>query len=230
MAFILTNASDTGAKVITEPILWQDFIVSPSLPASSSAAVPIEMLLQKEITLNERQKYCDQTLPTIPNGTAPTCWNGMFISSWRTNVVSKGFCDKDGKSHITCYDTTTLGQPSRACTFENAMLDFSKMRTKERSPTGQGSKNKKGNSRMFQRGFLSLDCDVPEYEDQSTEGIGYFAVYNPNVQNADEATCDRYYNGTMVMYSVSVCLFVDFSHLFLVIYLTMHLYVYGINH
>ena len=150
--------------------------------------------------------------------------------------MSDGFCDKGGKSRINCYDTTTLGQTSRMCTFENAMLDFSKMRTKERPTSGQSGKAKKGKSRMFERGFLSLDCDVPEHEDQSSADIGYFAVYNPNVQNADEVTCDNYYNGTLIMYSVSAfdlsspCLllhkYIDYTHTHTHIYIYIYIYTY----
>ena len=209
-------------QVSNSSLSWQDFISSlPEFRQPSS----IESLLHQEVILNERQSFCDQVLPNTANVSAPTCWNGDFIATWKANLVSKGFCDKGTKSRISCHDTTMLGQTSRVCTFDNAMLDFSKMRTKDRA--GQG-KNKNSRSRMFERGFLSLDCDIPEKEDQSSSDIGYFALYSPNVQNADEAMCDHYYNGTMIMYSVRNQIIIHLSIHIIRTFLSLH-FQYGPN-
>lgn len=64
-------------------------------------------------------------------------------------------------SKIKCYDSP-LGN-SRYCIFENAMMNFKKMR--------KVSKQDGTNSRQWERGFLSADCGYEGKDD-----IGYLQV------------------------------------------------------
>ena len=102
--------------------------------------------------------------------TCPNQWNEDSIPGWTRNVVKEPLCEPAANSKITCMDSIGGSAASRLCIFENAMLDFNKMKTKEK--TGK---------RSWERGFLSADCGF-----SAPENIGYFPLYSPDIHGGGE--------------------------------------------
>ena len=198
------------ADFSTDPISWSSFVAYHSITRSSRSSgtyaaftniSSLQSLAHRRIEVNERLWGCEKSAvggyefasKTNDSG-HPPCWNTHFLGSWATNIVSKRFCDENATSNVQCVDSTLLGVTSRVCTFDNVLLDFSKMRTKPRS-------GRSPPSRSWEQGFISVDCDVPTMKDDSTANIGYFPMYNPSIQWGDEAQCDMQYDGTVILYS-----------------------------
>lgn len=132
------------------------------------------------------------TADDISKGIKYSCdeeWGDALIEVWK-NKIAKGLCEEGPAigSKIKCYDSP-LGN-SRYCIFDNAMMNFKKMR--------RVTKQDGTISRQWERGFLSADCGFEGKDD-----IGYLQVYKPDIDGSSDAICDYVFNETVLAYSHS---------------------------
>ena len=103
------------------------------------------------------------------------------------SLNSNNLCpDKSSTSRVNCFDSDAT---NKICTFQNAMIDFSRVHTIYRP----GSSN----SRQFDKGFLSVDCGA-----QGQNIPDYWPGYSPKLQiDKDTTTCDYVFPETVILYS-----------------------------
>ncbi|KAJ1390715.1 hypothetical protein B484DRAFT_439696, partial [Ochromonadaceae sp. CCMP2298] len=110
----------------------------------------------------------------------------VFVTTWKSRKV-KDLCEANANSKISCYDSS-IGK-SRYCIFENAMMDFRKMRRRKADA-------KHPATRSWERGFISADCG-----DMAPDDIGYLSLYKPDIEGREQAICDYVFNETVLAYS-----------------------------
>eukprot|EP01039_Chlorochromonas_danica_P000755 gene755-819_t len=160
-------------KLIRTTLSWGDFVALPQQSLRNKAVSPHAFL--------STLRLCSDSQHSCTNE-----WNDRYLDQWKSRSV-KDLCEAHGQSKISCFDSPSSPK-SRLCIFENAMLDFQKMR-RRRGEGGQWT-------RSWEKGFLSASCG-----EMAPEDIGYLGLYKADIVGGDEARCDYIFNETVLLYS-----------------------------
>lgn len=179
----------------TAPVTWHDFKSmkqeSPRSYNPQTSQTSIDTTSASHTLI-----YCttatDSNVSISTNSLGLSCedeYTDKFIDSWKHNPI-KGLCGSAAPSKIQCFDSaSTAAIGSRYCIFDNAMMNFKKMR---RSIKSDGSIN-----RQWERGFLTCECGF-----DAEDNIGsLFQIYKHDIDGSDDAICDYVFNETVVAYS-----------------------------
>jgi len=189
------SEEDNALKRVS--VRWGDFVLYPPSPVRTKNYIkPAVLKSLRKCLVNgsdsfESNRVMNGSKSTSTNATAfracHDAWDDRFLSIWKSRKV-KGLCEEGAASRISCYDSaTTSAGRSRLCLFENAMMNFKKVR--RRKVEGQLT-------RSWERGFLAADCG-----DMAADDIGYQLLYKPDIEGREDATCDYVFNETVLVYS-----------------------------
>lgn len=187
--------SDEDNALRRVSVRWGDFVLYPPAPLRTKNYIkPAVLKSLRQCVVNgsdpfERER--DMTGPKSTNTTAvracQDAWDDRFLSIWKSRMV-KGLCEEGAASRISCYDSAMTGAGrSRLCVFDNAMMNFKKVR--RRKVEGHLT-------RSWERGFLAADCG-----DMAADDIGYQLLYKPDIEGREDAQCDYVFNETVLVYS-----------------------------
>ena len=141
----------------------------------------------------QKEKYESYYCNSVDGGRNPTCddaFGDEQIRSWRANPVDEKTVPLCGAprsytSRLHCSDSRSK---ARFCVFENALMDFAKMKTVSRAFSTD--------TRSWSRGFLSTDCDTT----LDGPAINYYDFYAPKAKTRG-ATCDFVFDEPVLVVS-----------------------------
>jgi hypothetical protein len=146
----------------------------------------------------QREKYEKLNCNTVSKGQNPSCddaWGDNAIVAWKKNILQADLCgnkaenkknkkEKKYSSKVICRDSLNN---QRVCVFENVLMDFSKLKNVRRPG--------RSDSRAWDKGFLTTDCDPVNSLD-----IDYYKYfYQPGIQTK-AVSCDYVINETVLVY------------------------------
>lgn len=166
----------------TSNIEWESFVNLPMQAVRTNQAIPFNVLNDLRICTSSSSQVVNTT--TIVRKGCNDIWADNFIVTWKNRMVN-GLCEDNANSKIRCFDSVTK---SRFCVFDNAMMNFRKMRKRKQTDGHMG--------RSWERGFLAADCG-----DMAPDDIGYLPLYKPDIEGRESAVCDYVFNETVLMYS-----------------------------
>lgn len=208
-------------------VRWGDFVLYPPAPVRTKNYIkPAVLKSLRKCAVNgsdpfERERDdiigSKSTNMTVVRA-CQDAWDDRFLSIWKSRMV-KGLCEEGAASRINCYDSTMTGAGrSRLCVFENAMMNFKKVR--RRKVEGHLT-------RSWERGFLAADCG-----DMAADDIGYQLLYKPDIEGREDALCDYVFNETVLVYSHDNtrsfgAMVNDYLNVWTMLWLTGHSHVSG---
>lgn len=189
--------SDEDNALRRVSVRWGEFVLYPPAPVRTKNYIkPAVLKSLRQCTVNgsdpsERERNIigpkSNNATTTARACHDTAWDDRFLSIWKNRMV-KGLCEEGAVSRISCYDSAMTGAGrSRLCVFDNAMMNFKKVR--RRKVEGHLT-------RSWERGFLAADCG-----DMAADDIGYQLLYKPDIEGREDALCDFVFNETVLVYS-----------------------------
>lgn len=172
-------------------ISWGDFINLGRTPLSTAHTLRNNRWGKDNL---QKLNICDQqssntkiaSTNTSLSAECDVALGASLVIQWKQRRVP-ALCEAKSASSIDCYDSP--GNPSsRFCVFENALMNFKKMRLKTRS-------DGKSKARGWERGFLSAECG-----EGGKDNIG-LPLYTPDIEGSADARCDHFFNETVLMIS-----------------------------
>lgn len=146
-------------------------------------------------TLNgpQRDKYEQLNCNAVAQGQNPACddsWGDAQITSWKRKKTAEMCANSpEYTSRITCRESRSL---ARACVFDNALLDFSKLTNVKRPG--------RSDTRKWDAGFIGTHCDANLHQHLNYYHFIAPTAVPPATTTRTAPQCDYVLNRTVVIY------------------------------
>ena len=144
---------------------------------------------------SQKERFDALNCNAVSKGRNPSCddaWGDKHLTNWGKNKIPGASSCSSGHSSVSCFHNENS---DNYCVLEKAQINFRKMHFVDRMKSATYSSN----SRTFDKGFLSVDCDAAGKA--STKDSSYFPFPHLYSSRISSDTCDYVINGTVLLYS-----------------------------